>query len=57
MSKTWIFIDGMLTGAASVFVVAAVAVELEGWKNSNSDTVEEKEKLTLPEGKDTLSQL
>lgn len=53
MNKTWTFIGGMLAGVASVFAAAAVAVEVEGRRNGNNDSVAEKEKLALPEGQQT----
>ena len=49
MSNKWAFIGGILAGVAGVFTAAAVAVELESGKSSNCDTVEESERLALPE--------
>ena len=49
MSSKWAFIGGILAGVAGVFTAAAVAVELESGKSSNCDTVEESERLALPE--------
>lgn len=54
MSKTWTFIGGMLAGVASVFAAAA-AVELKNRTSHNSDAVEKKEKLALPEGSQPAS--
>ena len=49
MSSKWTFIGGILAGIAGVFTAAAVAVELEGGKSSNCDTVKESERMALPE--------
>lgn len=48
MSKAWTFIGGILTGVASVFAAAAVAVE---WEGQGGVVEEKKERLALPEGK------
>lgn len=55
MNKAWTFIGDMLAGVASVFAAAAVAVELKNRTSRNSDAVEEKEKLALPEGSQPAS--
>ena len=49
MSKTWAFIGGILAGVAGVFTAAAISMELEGRKSGTRDTVEEPERLALPE--------
>lgn len=42
MSKAWTFIGGMLVGVASVFAAAAVAMELEVNKSTESNDFSEK---------------
>lgn len=54
MSKIWMFIGGMLTGVASVFVATAVAVALEEGRKYDSQSMQNgKDVLALPEGEDT----
>ena len=50
MSSKWTFIGGILAGIAGVFTAAAVAVELENGKSVSCDTVNESQRLALPEG-------
>lgn len=47
MSKTWVFIGGMVAGIAGVFAAAFAAEELEAKGNT---TLEGNGKLALPEG-------
>ena len=49
MSKTWVFIGGMLAGIAGVFTAAAVSVELENRKDGRCNAEEEPKRLALPE--------
>lgn len=49
MSNKWVFIGGILAGVAGVFTAAAISMELEGRKSGTRDTVDEPEKLALPE--------
>ena len=49
MSSKWTFIGGVLAGIAGVFTAAAVSVELENRASGSGDTMEEPEKLALPE--------
>ena len=49
MSNKWAFIGGILAGIAGVFTAAAISVEMEDRGVSSRDTVEEPEKLALPE--------
>lgn len=49
MSNKWVFIGGMLAGVAGVFTAAAISMELEGRQSGTRDTVDEPEKLALPE--------
>ncbi|MBB5143001.1 hypothetical protein [Desulfovibrio intestinalis] len=50
MNGKWAFIGGILAGIAGVFTAAAVAVELENGKSVSCDTVNESQRLALPEG-------
>jgi len=47
MSKTWVFIGGMVPGIAGVFAAAFAAIELEAKDNT---TLEDNDKLALPKG-------
>ena len=49
MSSKWAFIGGVLAGIAGVFTAAAISMELEGRQSGTRDTVDEPEKLALPE--------
>ena len=49
MSNKWVFIGGILAGVAGVFTAAAISMELEGRQSGTRDTVDEPEKLALPE--------
>ena len=49
MSNKWVFIGGILAGVAGVFTAAAISMELEGRQSDTRDTVDEPEKLALPE--------
>ena len=49
MNSKWTFIGGILAGIAGVFTAAAVSVELENRASGSGDTMEEPEKLALPE--------
>lgn len=49
MSNKWAFIGGILAGIAGVFTAASISVEMEDRGVSSRDTVEEPEKLALPE--------
>ena len=53
MSSKWTFIGGILAGIAGVFTAVAISVELEGRKSGSHDTVDEPEKLALPESEGT----
>jgi hypothetical protein len=50
MNSKWTFIGGILTGIAGIFTAAAIAVELENGKSGSCDTVDESQRLALPEG-------
>ena len=50
MSSKWAFIGGILAGVAGVFTAAAVSMELENRKSGSCDTVDESQRLALPEG-------
>ena len=50
MSKTWIFIGGMVAGIAGVFAAAFAATELEA---KGKTTFVSNDKLALPEGNKT----
>lgn len=51
MNKTWTFIGGILTGVASVFAVATVAMALEPRERCSAKTIpNNKDLLALPEG-------
>ena len=47
MSKTWVFIGGMVAGITGVFAAAFAATELEA---KGKTTLEGNDKLALPEG-------
>ena len=49
MSNKWVFIGGILAGVAGVFTAAAISMELEGRQSGTRDTVDDPEKLALPE--------
>ena len=49
MSNKWVFIGGILAGVAGGFTAAAISMELEGRQSGTRDTVDEPEKLALPE--------
>ena len=49
MSKTWVFIGGMVAGIAGVFAAAFAAEEFDARKQpSKDDTIETEELLALP---------
>lgn len=50
MSKTWVFIGGMVAGIAGVFAAAFAATELEA---KGKTTFVSNDKLALPEGNKT----
>lgn len=50
MSKTWVFIGGMVAGIAGVFAAAFAAEEFDARKQPGRDgTIENKNILALPE--------
>ena len=50
MSKTWVFIGGMVAGIAGVFAAAFAAEELDAYKQPSKDgTIETEDLLALPE--------
>ena len=52
MSKTWVFIGGMVAGIAGVFAAAFAAEELDAHKQPSKDgAIETEESLALPEAK------
>lgn len=50
LSKTWVFIGGMVAGIAGVFAAAFAATELEA---KGKTTLVSNDKLALPEGNKT----
>ena len=49
MSKTWVFIGGVVAGIAGVFAAAFAAEELDAHKQPSKDgTIETEELLALP---------
>ena len=52
VSKTWVFIGGMVAGIAGVFAAAFAAEELDDHKQPSKDgTIETENLLALPEAK------
>ena len=50
MSKTWVFIGGMVAGIAGVFAAAFAAEEFDARKQPGKDgTIETEDLLALPE--------
>lgn len=52
MSKTWTFIGGVIAGNVGVFTAAGVALELNTRKGCNYGSMDEPQRLALPENKD-----
>ena len=52
MSKTWVFIGGMVAGIAGVFAAAFAAEEFDARKQNS---VLPQQQLELPEGRETKS--
>ena len=52
MSKTWVFIGGLVAGIAGIFAATFAAAEFDARKQPGKEsTIETENKLALPEAK------